>query len=44
LIIEITVDLPAAAAAAPERRATAHAELRRWLAGDHTDNNSYRAH
>ena len=43
LLIEITVDAPAASAGATERRARAHAELARWLAGDHTDNNSYRS-
>jgi hypothetical protein len=31
-------------AAAPERRQEARAELDRWLAGDHTDNNPYRPH
>ena len=36
LLIEITVDEPAAVAAAPERRTAAHDELARWLAGDHT--------
>ncbi|MBA2283807.1 MAG: VOC family protein [Acidimicrobiia bacterium] len=44
LIVEVTVDHPAAVDAAPQRRTQAHAELRRWLAGDHADNNSYRAH
>jgi catechol 2,3-dioxygenase-like lactoylglutathione lyase family enzyme len=44
LLIEITVDEPEAVAAAPARRARAHAELRRWLAGDHSDNNTYRKH
>lgn len=42
LVIEVTVDLPAAAAAAPKRRERAHAELARWLSGDHTENNTYR--
>ena len=42
LVVEITVDTPEAVAAAPERRARAHDELARWLAGDHTDNNTYR--
>jgi catechol 2,3-dioxygenase-like lactoylglutathione lyase family enzyme len=44
LLLEITVDLPAAVAAAPDRRATAGAELDRWLAGDRADNNTYRPH
>jgi catechol 2,3-dioxygenase-like lactoylglutathione lyase family enzyme len=44
LIIEITVDKPDAVAAAVERRGRAHDELARWLAGDHRDNNAYRAH
>jgi catechol 2,3-dioxygenase-like lactoylglutathione lyase family enzyme len=44
LLIEVTVDNPDAVASAPDRRAKAHAELARWLAGDHTDNNTYRAH
>lgn len=44
LLVEVTVDLPAAVAAAPERRARAGAELDRWLAGDRTDNNTYRPH
>ena len=44
LLIEITVDHPEAASTAAARRATAHAELARWLGGDHTDNNSFRTH
>ena len=44
LLLEITVDLPAAVAGAPERRARAGAELDRWLAGDRTDNNTFRPH
>jgi glyoxylase I family protein len=44
LLVEITVDLPAAVAAAPERRTRAHAELDRWLAGDRADNNTFRPH
>jgi catechol 2,3-dioxygenase-like lactoylglutathione lyase family enzyme len=43
LVIEITVDAPEAVDAAPDRRARAHDELARWLAGDHADNNTYRA-
>lgn len=46
LIVELTADHPAAvtADAVAGRRSTAHAELARWLAGDHTDNNAYRSH
>jgi glyoxylase I family protein len=44
LLLEITVDLPAAVAAAPQRRRRARTELDRWLAGDRTDNNTYRSH
>ncbi len=44
LLIEITVDNPAAVAGAAARRPTARAELERWLAGDHTDNNTFRPH
>lgn len=43
LVVELAVDDPAAVAAAPELRARAHAELARWLAGDHTDNNRFRS-
>jgi catechol 2,3-dioxygenase-like lactoylglutathione lyase family enzyme len=44
LLIEVTVDHPDAVHSADERRVHAHAELERWLAGDHTDNNTFRAH
>ena len=44
LIVEITVDAPAASAAADQRRTVAHDELARWLGGDHRDNNTYRSH
>ena len=44
LLIEITVDHPDAVHGAPARRTRARAELDRWLAGDHSDNNTYRAH
>jgi catechol 2,3-dioxygenase-like lactoylglutathione lyase family enzyme len=44
MIVELTADTPAAVA--PEvvaaKRAEAHRELERWLAGDHTSNNTYR--
>jgi catechol 2,3-dioxygenase-like lactoylglutathione lyase family enzyme len=44
LLIEITVDDPEAVQGAAARRDRARAELDRWLAGDHTDNNTFRAH
>jgi catechol 2,3-dioxygenase-like lactoylglutathione lyase family enzyme len=43
MIVEFTVDAPDAVAADAERRAAAHGELRRWLAGDHGNNNIYRS-
>jgi catechol 2,3-dioxygenase-like lactoylglutathione lyase family enzyme len=43
MILELTVDNPAAAIDAELRRATAHEELQRWLAGDHHSNNLFRA-
>jgi len=42
LLLEFTCDHPDAARIARERRADAHQELKRWLAGDHTSNNTYR--
>jgi catechol 2,3-dioxygenase-like lactoylglutathione lyase family enzyme len=42
MIVEFTCDTPSAAAGDAERRATAHADLARWLAGDHRNNNPYR--
>jgi catechol 2,3-dioxygenase-like lactoylglutathione lyase family enzyme len=43
MILELTVDNPAAAIDAELRRATAHEELKRWLGGDHHSNNLFRA-
>ncbi len=43
LILELTVDNPQAARGAEQRRAAAHSELKRWLAGDHHSNNTFRA-
>lgn len=43
MILELTVDNPEAAKDAHQRRATAHAELKRWLAGDHHSNNAFRS-
>jgi glyoxylase I family protein len=42
MIVELTVDAPEAADGEAERRKKAHAELKRWLAGDHTSNNTFR--
>jgi glyoxylase I family protein len=42
LIVEFTVDPPDAAAIDAIRRADAHAELARWMAGDHRTNNELR--
>ena len=44
MIVELTCDVPAAVQpeAVKARQARAHAELARWLAGDHTSNNTFR--
>src|SRR4029078_2123551 len=44
MIVELTCDTPEAAKPelAQARRDSAHRELARWLAGDHTSNNTYR--
>jgi glyoxylase I family protein len=44
LIVEFTVDPPDAAEIDALRRADAHAELARWMAGDHHTNNQFRTH
>jgi glyoxylase I family protein len=44
LIVEFTVDPPDAAEINALRRADAHAELARWMAGDHRTNNELRTH
>lgn len=44
LIVEFTVDPPEAAAIDRIRRSDAHAELKRWVAGDHRPNNDLRPH
>jgi catechol 2,3-dioxygenase-like lactoylglutathione lyase family enzyme len=44
LIVEFTVDPPDAERIADMRRADAHAELKRWLAGDRRVNNDVRVH
>ena len=42
LILEFTLDSAAVDTIARDRRADAHKELKRWLAGDHRSNNTYR--
>lgn len=42
LVVELTVDDARALREAPARRARAHAELARWLAGDRAPNNQLR--
>jgi len=42
LILEFTLDHPDVQKIGKERLATAHRDLKRWLAGDHTSNNTYR--
>jgi glyoxylase I family protein len=42
MILEFTRDHPEADRINAARRANAHADLRRWMAGDHTSNNTYR--
>lgn len=42
MIVEFTVDHPDVAKINATRRATARADLERWLGGDHTSNNTYR--
>jgi len=42
LIVEFTLDAPEADKINADRKADAHATLKRWLGGDHTSNNVYR--
>ena len=42
LILEFTLDSPQAEEINRDRRASARADLERWIAGDHTSNNTYR--
>jgi len=42
LILELTLDSPRAEEINRTRRSSAHADLKRWIAGDHTSNNVYR--
>lgn len=44
LIVEFTVDPPGVEQIDRIRRADAHAELKRWLGGDHRPNNDLRPH
>ena len=42
MILEFTVDAPGAAEINAERLKDAHSELKRWLGGDHHNNNMFR--
>jgi glyoxylase I family protein len=42
MLVEFTADAPGADAINAERLGDAHETLKRWLAGDHTSNNTYR--
>ena len=42
MLLEFTVDAPNSEQIAKDRKADAHATLKRWLGGDHTSNNRYR--
>jgi hypothetical protein len=42
MIVEFTVDHADVDKINAKRRADAHTELKRWLAGDHTPNNMFR--
>lgn len=42
MILEFTVDAPGAEQINADRLKDAHSELKRWLAGDHETNNTYR--
>jgi catechol 2,3-dioxygenase-like lactoylglutathione lyase family enzyme len=42
MIVEFTRDHPDVEKINRARRGTAHADLKRWLGGDHTSNNTYR--
>ena len=42
MLLEFTLDAPNADNIANDRKADAHATLKRWLRGDHTSNNMYR--
>jgi catechol 2,3-dioxygenase-like lactoylglutathione lyase family enzyme len=42
MIVEFTLDHPDVERINRQRRASAHRDLKRWLGGDHTSNNTYR--
>ncbi|MEY4548758.1 MAG: hypothetical protein RL685_4953 [Pseudomonadota bacterium] len=42
MIVEFTVDHPEVEQINSKRLKTAHADLKRWLGGDHTSNNTFR--
>jgi hypothetical protein len=42
MIVEFCCDAPEADAINAQRRTDAHSELKRWLAGDHRNNNMFR--
>jgi glyoxylase I family protein len=42
MIVEFTLDHPQVEQIGRLQREAAHAELKRWLAADHTSNNTYR--
>ena len=42
MLLEFTADAPGAEKINAARKVDAHATLKRWLAGDHTSNNTYR--
>jgi hypothetical protein len=42
MLLEFTADAPGAEKINADRKNDAHATLKRWLAGDHTSNNTYR--
>lgn len=42
MLVEFTVDAPGYADIEATRLANAHEDLKKWLAGDHTSNNTYR--
>ena len=43
MTLEFTYDAPEAAPLDEQRRAEARSELSRWLAGNHSNNNPFRA-
>jgi len=42
MLLQLTLDAPNTDQIAKDRKADAHATLKRWLLGDHTSNNIYR--